>query len=685
MNEKSGMTNAFKGEDTMKIKRIQSVLIALLLIVETIVASAPVTSVNAQTVSENTVEKVETGVTEQNIPITQEDVKAETEGVCIMVKDSGFDGDLDWTLFVDGRLTISGDGDYDYTGKRLYSNTGWHKYKNEITSAEVSVSEISSMYRMFNGCCNLKKIDFMDSDMQGVTDMNEMFKGCTSLLSVNFNGMDTGGVTDMCGMFDGCSSLKNLNLSDLDTGNVKYMSWMFRGCSALTDLDLSGFDTRCVTTMPAMFSGCSGLKNLDLSGFDTRKVTSMSGMFNGCSSLNSLDLSGFDTSQVTAMGKMFCDCDNLTYLNIKSFRTTKVDDMNHMFSGCRKLNGLDISNFDVGNLTYAFNMFDGCISLQSLKSPSNILLEIALPVVDNFLWIDTVGNRHTVLKRGMSASVVYTRHNPISVSETTVSAIPNQIYTAKDLTPKPVVTYQGTKLTEGTDYTLSYANNTNPGTATITITGNGKYTGTKTVTFKIEVKLDKSKLDTYELNYQKGNVGKLTSKMYFSLYLDFVPVDYATKYEIELTNNKGKKVKTVKVNCANKDYVEKTIKNLTGTIYGVRIRAVDGDVYGPWSTKRYVIRQPRAQARTTKGYVQIKWEKISGATGYDIYMSTKKNSGFKKVASAGKNTTLKTIKKFNKKKLKTKTYYYYVVAKKKVGSKTYKSTKSYTYKVKNKA
>ena len=42
-------------------------------------------------------------------------------------------------------------------------------------------------------------------------------------------------------------------------------------------------------------------------------------------------------------------------------------------------------------------------------------------------------------------------------------------------------------LVKGTDYTVSYSDNKNPGTATVTVTGIGNYTGTVTKTFKIKV------------------------------------------------------------------------------------------------------------------------------------------------------------------------------------------------------
>lgn len=59
-------------------------------------------------------------------------------------------------------------------------------------------------------------------------------------------------------------------------------------------------------------------------------------------------------------------------------------------------------------------------------------------------------------------------------------------YTGKEIRPLSYVTTStGGTLKEGTDYTVSYKNNVNVGTATATITFKGNYTGTVTKTFKI--------------------------------------------------------------------------------------------------------------------------------------------------------------------------------------------------------
>ena len=61
----------------------------------------------------------------------------------------------------------------------------------------------------------------------------------------------------------------------------------------------------------------------------------------------------------------------------------------------------------------------------------------------------------------------------------------NKYYTGKAIKQTPVVKAGGKTLKEGTDYTVTFKNNTKIGKATITIKGKGNYTGTITQTFKI--------------------------------------------------------------------------------------------------------------------------------------------------------------------------------------------------------
>ena len=71
------------------------------------------------------------------------------------------------------------------------------------------------------------------------------------------------------------------------------------------------------------------------------------------------------------------------------------------------------------------------------------------------------------------------------ISNATIDSIPSQTYTGYEITPEPTVTYSGTALEKGMDYTVSYSNNVNAGTATVNVAGFGTFNGTKAQSFTI--------------------------------------------------------------------------------------------------------------------------------------------------------------------------------------------------------
>lgn len=83
---------------------------------------------------------------------------------------------------------------------------------------------------------------------------------------------------------------------------------------------------------------------------------------------------------------------------------------------------------------------------------------------------------------------------PVSTLKITV---PSATYNGKAQKPAVTVKYNNYKFKNGTDYTLSYKNNTKIGTATVTVKGKGKLSGTKSVTFKINAKPIKNAVITY--------------------------------------------------------------------------------------------------------------------------------------------------------------------------------------------
>lgn len=100
-----------------------------------------------------------------------------------------------------------------------------------------------------------------------------------------------------------------------------------------------------------------------------------------------------------------------------------------------------------------------------------------------------------------------------SISGMKFQSIDPQAYTGKAIKPEVIITSSGTRLVNGTDYTLTYKNNKNIGTATVTVRGKGKYTGSRKLTFRIvpaAPTLNVSQ-DGGKVNFSWGKVAGATS------------------------------------------------------------------------------------------------------------------------------------------------------------------------------
>lgn len=72
-----------------------------------------------------------------------------------------------------------------------------------------------------------------------------------------------------------------------------------------------------------------------------------------------------------------------------------------------------------------------------------------------------------------------------SITDDMIANIPSVTYDTKAHTPDVTVTFEGSTLEAGKDYDVAYTNNINAGTATVTVTGKGNFTGTASKTFTI--------------------------------------------------------------------------------------------------------------------------------------------------------------------------------------------------------
>lgn len=120
---------------------------------------------------------------------------------------------------------------------------------------------------------------------------------------------------------------------------------------------------------------------------------------------------------------------------------------------------------------------------------------------------------------------------PVSTLKITV---PSVTYNGKAQKPAVTVKYNNYKFKNGTDYTLSYKNNTKNGTATVTVKGKGKLSGTKSVTFKINAKPIKNAVITYNnsLTYNGSTLSPAVTVKYGNATLK-----KNTDYTVAYSNN----------------------------------------------------------------------------------------------------------------------------------------------------
>ncbi len=174
-----------------------------------------------------------------------------------------------------------------------------------------------------------------------------------------------------------------------------------------------------------------------------------------------------------------------------------------------------------------------------------------------------------------------------SIAKAKVNGISNTTFDGTEKTFVLTVVLGQETLKEGTDYTVSYSNNINAGTATVTVTGKGNYTGIIKKKFKI-APLD---FANQELRYISPNsiaYLKGGAKPYFMYFrVNGVGLDEGKDYTLTYKNynkasvNLGKKKPTIVVkgigNYKGKVEIEYTIrmKNLQDEDKPITMKAVD--------------------------------------------------------------------------------------------------------------
>ena len=182
----------------------------------------------------------------------------------------------------------------------------------------------------------------------------------------------------------------------------------------------------------------------------------------------------------------------------------------------------------------------------------------------------------TVIATGMGDYTGYTSKNftitKRAMAGGTVSVASSVSFTGSNITPSVTVKAAGRTLTSGTDYTVSYSNNKNVGTASVYVYGKGNYSGTLSAKFDIVP--------------AKQQIQKLETR-YKGFYIDWAQKGSATGYDVGYSVNSNMSGAVSKHLTANKPDTL-TVSGLTGNkTYYVRVRSYtnrNGKVYyGAWS------------------------------------------------------------------------------------------------------
>ncbi len=158
-------------------------------------------------------------------------------------------------------------------------------------------------------------------------------------------------------------------------------------------------------------------------------------------------------------------------------------------------------------------------------------------------------------------------------SDISVPQISNKTYNGK--AQKPAVTVvdntRGAVLTEGTDYTRTDASNTTPGTATVTLTFSGNYTGTKTLSYKIVPK--KTSISRVSAGKKKATVS-------------YKKVSGISGYQVKAGTNRAVTKETKTNNTTKTKYTMNSLKSKKRYYFKVRTyytTSAGKKVYSSWS------------------------------------------------------------------------------------------------------
>lgn len=449
------------------------------------------------------------------------------------------DGKFTWVLDGNGTLTITGNNmeltkneisesalekagiDFSRVNKLVIGNgiTGFDRWgmwnlKKYIKELEIHGNAGMNMpEQCFYDVPNIESVV-----ISGAVDVpRDMFGKCTGLKKVTLkNGVRSIGED----AFRDCSSLESVIFEN--TVLEKISDGAFWGCSALSSIALP--DSVTEIERNAFFE--TGLRNIQL----PEKLTLIGGgAFCNCKNLKQVQL----PPQLKELGDgAFFNCENLTQIQLPAqlnklgtdaFRNCTSLDKIDIPAGLKQIESATFRNTGLTSVTLHEGLtkiedwaFHDCLKLKKIRIPKSVtdIGGLALGIRYNMGngaeevipggftvegYTGSAAERyvkrmhqsenlyHVFFKDVKFVSIGGQTAAVTNISKTKISALKTRAFTGKPLTQALTITYGGKKLVNGRDYTLTWKNNKNIGTASVTIKGKGKYNGSVTKKFRITV------------------------------------------------------------------------------------------------------------------------------------------------------------------------------------------------------
>lgn len=302
----------------------------------------------------------------------------------------------------------------EYIGENAFNNNGF----TDI-SLPKSLKELDSAF------CNSRSLENVEFN-ENIESINGAFEGCIKLKSVDLpDSLNELGADS----FADCTSLENVHISS----NVYLIGESaFSGCKSITEFE---WDAPVRNVEKNAFNGCS-ITCFDFS--DTDYVA------NGA----------FQNSGITS-AKIGVNKENAEY---------KQTVGNYGFFGCENLTSVAVGE-NVNEIS--IKAFANCPKLETVVIADSVE-EISPDAFENSNNVTIVCNENSYAKN-------YAVQNNIRVTTLVIAPIPNQTYTGKQIKPNLDVSVSEKELKNFIDYTVSFSDNLDVGTAKAVISGKGDY------------------------------------------------------------------------------------------------------------------------------------------------------------------------------------------------------------------